>query len=156
MTQSICIVGGGVAGLGAAWALHHHPDKYDFQIWEKNDRLGGNAMTVDIPQDGGKPPVPVDISVTAFIPSVYQHYVELMERFGIDHVPTRFSYTVHYGDGVYGGLFTQGMYCAAYFEARDTQKVIEAGLGCIPPESLYAKCIRDVLAGHKEIGRAHV
>ncbi len=100
MTQRICIVGGGISGLGAAWALHQHPDKFDFQLYEKNQRLGGNAMTVDIPQDDGSK-VPIDISVTAFIPSVYQNYVELLRRYDIAHVPTRFSYTVHYGDGVY-------------------------------------------------------
>jgi hypothetical protein len=100
MKQRICIVGGGVSGLGAAWALSRHPDRFDFQVFEKNDRLGGNAVTVDIPQAEG-PPVPVDISVTAFIPSVYQNYLELMRLYGIEHVPTRFSYTVDYGDGKY-------------------------------------------------------
>src|SRR5262249_2569174 len=104
MAQRICIVGGGVAGLGAAWALHQHPDRYDFQVFEKNDRIGGNAITVDIPQaDGTK--VPVDISVTAFIPSVYQNYMELMRRYGVEQVPTRFSYSVHYDGGVYAHDF---------------------------------------------------
>jgi predicted NAD/FAD-binding protein len=104
MKRRICIVGGGVSGLGAAWGLNHHPELFDFVLLEKNDRLGGNAMTVDIPQgDGTK--IPVDISVTAFIPSVYHHYVQLMERFGIDQVSTRFSYSVHYGDDVYAHDF---------------------------------------------------
>ena len=93
-------MGGGVAGLGAAWALHHSPDRFDFRIFEANDRVGGNAVTVDMPQDGGGS-VPFDISVTALIPSVYQHILLLMERFGIDLVPTRFSYAVQHGDGVY-------------------------------------------------------
>src|SRR5689334_3134632 len=104
MTQRICIVGGGISGLGAAWALHQHPDRYDFQIFERNDRIGGNAMTVDIPQNDGTT-IPVDISVTAFIPSVYQNYIELMNRYGIAQLPTRFSYTVHYNDGVYAHDF---------------------------------------------------
>ncbi|HZO13993.1 MAG TPA: FAD-dependent oxidoreductase [Polyangiaceae bacterium] len=100
MSERICIVGGGIAGLGAAWALSQHSDKFDFQIFERNDRLGGNAMTVDIPQDDGSM-VPIDISVTAFIPSVYQNYVELLNRYGIEQIPTRFSYTVNYGGGTY-------------------------------------------------------
>jgi predicted NAD/FAD-binding protein len=104
MTQRVCIVGGGVSGLGAAWTLARHPDRFDIQLFEKNDRLGGNAMTVDIPQANGAP-VPIDISVTAFIPSVYQNYLELMKLCGIDHVPTRFSYTVHYDGGVYAHDF---------------------------------------------------
>ncbi len=104
MTQRICVVGGGVSGLGAAWALSRHPDRFDVQLFEKNERLGGNAMTVDIPQASGAP-VPIDISVTAFIPSVYQNYLELMRLCGIEHVPTRFSYTVHYDGGVYAHDF---------------------------------------------------
>ncbi|HEX3596192.1 MAG TPA: NAD(P)-binding protein, partial [Polyangiaceae bacterium] len=99
MKRRIGIIGGGVAGLGTAWGLNHHPELFDFVLLEQNDRLGGNAMTVDIPQNDGSS-IPVDISVTAFIPSVYHHYVKLMERFGIAQVSTRFSYSVHYDDGV--------------------------------------------------------
>jgi hypothetical protein len=59
-----------------------------------------------------------------------------------------FGHVMNYGDGVYGGLFMQGMYAHAYFEDRDVLAVIRAGLGCIPEKSLYAACIRDVLAWH--------
>ena len=61
-----------------------------------------------------------------------------------------FGHVMNYGDGVYGGLFMQGMYAAAFFEERDVRKVIEAGLACIATESVYARCIGDVLAWHKE------
>jgi uncharacterized protein len=100
MKQRVCIVGAGIAGMGAAWAMNQHPELFEFTVLEKTDRLGGNAITVDIPQDKG-PPIPVDISVTAFIPSVYQNYLEILDRYGIGQIPTRFSYCVHYGDGVY-------------------------------------------------------
>jgi len=42
------------------------------------------------------------------------------------------------------------MYTAAYFEDRDVQAVIEAGLACIPKESQYHQCISDVLRWHDE------
>ncbi len=61
-----------------------------------------------------------------------------------------FGHIMNYGDGVYGGMFVAGMYCAAYFESRDIDKVLAAGLRCIPAESLYAKCISDVIAWHQE------
>lgn len=61
-----------------------------------------------------------------------------------------FGHVMNYGDGVYGGLFVQGMYAAAYFEKNDVVKVINAGLACIPKESLHARCIRDVLAWHAQ------
>ncbi len=104
MKKRIGIVGGGISGLGAAWGLNRHPDRFDFVVFEQNDRLGGNAMTVDIPQNDGTT-IPVDISVTAFIPSVYHNYVEILNRYGIEQVPTRFSYSVHYDDGIFAHDF---------------------------------------------------
>lgn len=61
-----------------------------------------------------------------------------------------FGHIMNYGDGVYGGMFVAGMYAAAYFEDRDVEKVLRAGLACIPPESLYAKTISDVIAWYHE------
>ncbi|HOA75635.1 MAG TPA: ADP-ribosylglycohydrolase family protein [Phycisphaerae bacterium] len=61
-----------------------------------------------------------------------------------------FGHIMNYGDGVYGGLFVQGMYTAAYFESKDNLAVVEAGLACIPKESLYARCIRDVITWYKQ------
>ncbi len=102
--RRIAIIGGGVSGLGAAWALHHHPDRFDFRLFEANEQLGGNAVTVDMPQDDGGS-IPFDISVTACIPSVYDHILLLMERFGIDLIDTRFSYSVKYGGRIYAHDF---------------------------------------------------
>ena len=100
MVRRIAIVGGGVSGLGAAWGLRHHPDRFDFRLFEAQGQVGGNAVTVDMPQDDGGS-IPFDISVTACIPSVYRHILLLMEKFGIEPVDTRFSYSVRYGDGIY-------------------------------------------------------
>ncbi|HPC15895.1 MAG TPA: ADP-ribosylglycohydrolase family protein [Candidatus Hydrogenedentes bacterium] len=61
-----------------------------------------------------------------------------------------FGHIMNYGDGVYGGLFVAGMYTEAYFEDNDVEKVVRAGLACIPAESLYYKCIADVIEWHKE------
>ena len=102
--RRIAIVGGGVSGLGAAWALSHHPDRFDFRLFEAQDQVGGNAFTADMPQDDGSS-IPFDISVTACIPSVYSHIILLMEQYGIDLVDTRFSYSVKYGEGVYAHDF---------------------------------------------------
>ena len=53
----------------------------------------------------------------------------------------------HDGEGVLGARF----FCAAIakaFETSDINEIIEAGLAQIPPESLYAKVARAVLAFH--------
>ena len=106
--RRIAIVGGGVSGLGAAWALNHHPDRFDIRLFEASDQIGGNAITVDMPQDGGGS-IPFDISVTACIPSVYDHIVLLMEQFGIELLDTKFSYSVKYGGRVYAHDFDSGI-----------------------------------------------
>ena len=90
--QRIAIVGGGISGLGAAWALHHHPDRFDFRLYEAQAHIGGNAITVDMPQDDGSS-IPFDISVTACIPTVYPHVLLLMEKFGIGLVDSPGSTT---------------------------------------------------------------
>ena len=100
MPRRIAIVGGGVAGLGVAWALNRHPDRFDFRLFEAEAHLGGNAMTVDMPQDDGTS-IPFDISVTACIPSVYHHVLLLARQLGVELVDTRFSYSVAYRGGIY-------------------------------------------------------
>ena len=102
--RRIAIVGGGISGLGAAWALHRHPDRFDFRLYEAQARIGGNAVTADMPQDDGSS-IPFDISVTACIPSVYHHILLLMQRYGINLVDTRFSYSVKYRGQVYAHDF---------------------------------------------------
>ncbi len=104
MPKKVAIIGGGVSGLGAAWALSRHPGRFDFRLYEAQDRLGGNAITADMPQDDGGT-IPFDISVTALIPSVYQHIMLVMQQHGIDMIDTRFSYSVKYRGGVYAHDF---------------------------------------------------
>ena len=104
MPRRIAIIGAGVSGLGAAWALSRHPDRFDFRLYEAQAQVGGNAVTVDMPQDDGGS-IPFDISVTALIPSVYQHILLVMQQHGIDLVDTRFSYSVKYRGGVYAHDF---------------------------------------------------
>ena len=56
----------------------------------------------------------------------------------------RVGHVMAYGDGLYGGMFFAGMYAAAFFET-DPRRVVEMGLRSLPPESGYAKVIRDVV-----------
>ncbi|MDE2818049.1 MAG: FAD-dependent oxidoreductase, partial [Chloroflexota bacterium] len=104
MRRRIAIVGGGISGLGAAWALHHSSDRFDFRLFEAHEQIGGNAITADMPQADGST-IPFDISVTACIPSVYHHVLLLMEQFGIELIDTKFSYSVKYRGQVYAHDF---------------------------------------------------
>ncbi|MYC85028.1 MAG: NAD(P)-binding protein [Acidimicrobiia bacterium] len=123
MSRRVAVVGGGISGLGAAWALHQHPDRFDFRLFEARDRLGGNAVTVEMLQDNGSS-VPFDISVTACIPSVYHHIVLLMERFGIELVDTRFSYSVRYRGDVYAHDFDSDIRRQLHPEIEKFQRIL--------------------------------
>ena len=102
--RRIAIIGAGISGLGAAWALHHHPDRFDFRLFEANDRIGGNAVTADMPQDDGSfhplrhlrnRPHPVGLSARPPADAAVRH----------PPVDTRFSYSVLYRGRVYAHDF---------------------------------------------------
>src|ERR1700761_6598268 len=57
--MKVAIIGGGISGLGAAYALK---DRADVTLFEQDDRLGGHANTVTVDYDG----VLVDVD-TGFI-----------------------------------------------------------------------------------------
>lgn len=44
-TPKIAIVGSGVSGLAALWALHNKPH-HEVHLYESNDYLGGHTHTV--------------------------------------------------------------------------------------------------------------
>ena len=123
MPKKVAIIGGGISGLGAAWALSRHPDRFDFRLFEAQPCLGGNAVTVDMPQQDGSS-IPFDISVTALIPSVYHHIVLLMRQHGIDMVDTQFSYSVRYRDGIYAHDFDSDIRRQLQPEIRKFQKLL--------------------------------
>ena len=60
-----------------------------------------------------------------------------------------FGWMINYGDGLYGGQFVSCMYAEAFFESSP-EKLVEAGLACIPAKSQYAQAVRDTLAWWRE------
>lgn len=61
----------------------------------------------------------------------------------------KFGRLINYGDGLYGGQFVGGMYAAAFFES-DPEKIVRAGLKCIPKGSQYYEAISDTLKWYKK------
>ena len=90
----IAVIGGGIAGLGAAWALSR---RYPVTLFEAANYLGGHANTRDITLDGSQ--VAVD---TGFIVYNEHNYPQLTRLFRHLEVPTQasdMSFAVSLGDG---------------------------------------------------------
>ena len=121
-----------------------------YALWHANFNGRQNLRKGIAPPDSGHPKFnkhadDIDYQIEAdfsglIAPGLPQTVIELGDRFGR---------LMNYGDGVYGGQFVGGMYAEAFFES-DPEKLVRAGLRCIPTESQYAETIRDVLAWWKE------
>jgi hypothetical protein len=59
----------------------------------------------------------------------------------------RVGHIMNYGDGWYGGVYIAAMYSLA-FVSDDVGFVVEEALKVLPPQSSFARCIRDVIACH--------
>jgi predicted NAD/FAD-binding protein len=78
MSKRIAIVGTGISGLGAAWALHPN---HDIVVYESADRLGGHSNTVDIETRHGT--VSVDTGFIVYNEVTYPHLTRLFETLGV-------------------------------------------------------------------------
>src|SRR5262245_39645441 len=87
--RRIAVVGAGVAGLGAAWALRNSADVV---LYDRAPRIGGHAWTVDIDYDGV--PMPVDIGFICFNRPNYPNFTALLSHLGVRTVMTDMSFSV--------------------------------------------------------------
>lgn len=81
--MKIAVVGAGVSGLGAAWALR---DAHEVVLFEAQERLGGHANTSTIAYDGAR----IDVD-TGFIVYNDLNYPNLIGLFAALDVETRAS-----------------------------------------------------------------
>ncbi len=117
-----------------------------YPLWHANNAGRNNLRRGIAPPDSGHPQFnphadDIDYQIESdfaglISPGLPGRAMALGEKFGR---------LMNYGDGLYGGQFISCMYSEAFFET-DAQKLVEAGLACIPPGSQYAGAMRDVLA----------
>ena len=120
-----------------------------YKLWCANSSGRTNLRKGIAPPDSSHPkfnrcPTDIDYQIESdysglISPGCLQMVVDLGNKFGR---------LMNYGDGVYGGQFVGGMYAEAFFET-DRVKIVEAGLACIPSNSLYAEMVRDMLKWYK-------
>lgn len=80
----VAIIGGGIAGMGCAWALHR--SGYSPSVYEKAPDLGGNAKTQAWATESGE--VITGLSVLAWPEMYFHNYGQLLGELGVEVVPT--------------------------------------------------------------------
>ena len=73
---TVAIIGGGIAGLTAAYLLNR---KYDISLFEKDDRIGGNAHTITTGEGST-----FDIAVGAFGKRSYPNFSKLLKELDVE------------------------------------------------------------------------
>jgi hypothetical protein len=84
MTQRVCIIGGGVAGVGLWWTLSQSAQlaaEWNVTLIHSGDKVGGHALTVPVPYKGTT--IPVDTGVQFFIELLYPNIDVLVKKLNI-------------------------------------------------------------------------
>jgi uncharacterized protein len=112
----IAVVGTGIAGNAAAFALSkaHHISK--LVVYERDIRIGGHTNTLDIHYDGA--PVSVDTGFIVYNETNYPLLTRLFDFLGVETIETDmgFSYSLDGGKREWAGV-THG-YVNAFFARR--------------------------------------
>jgi predicted NAD/FAD-binding protein len=105
----IAVVGGGIAGLSAAWLLSQ---RHAVTLFEADGRLGGHANTTDAP--GPKGAVPVDTGFIVYNEPNYPNFTAMLDWLGVASLPADMALSVSLDDGAFEyssfgalGLFAQ-------------------------------------------------
>ncbi|MGB7756363.1 MAG: FAD-dependent oxidoreductase [Salinisphaera sp.] len=88
--QTIAIIGGGIAGMGAAWLLR---ETADVTLFEAADGLGGHVCTI---MDGEQP---VDTGFIVANDRNYPYFNHFLADLGVATQPSDMSFGVSIGDG---------------------------------------------------------
>ncbi len=92
----IAIVGTGIAGNSAAWALAT-TTRHDITVYERDARIGGHSATMDIVHDGK--PISVDTGFIVYNELNYPNFVALLERLGVETEASDMGFSVSSGGG---------------------------------------------------------
>jgi predicted NAD/FAD-binding protein len=99
--ERLAVVGGGIAGLGAAWLLRK---RYDVTLFERERHIGGHSNTVEVEEEGRR--LPIDTGFMVFNKVTYPYLVRLFDELRVPIKPTEMSFSVrHEGlDVEYNGM----------------------------------------------------
>ncbi|MDQ0316327.1 NAD(P)/FAD-dependent oxidoreductase [Amorphus orientalis] len=85
----IAVIGAGISGNSAAWALC---DRHDVVLYEAEGRPGGHSATVDVDYDGRT--IPVDTGFIVYNDHNYPNLVSLFDELDVPSEPSNMSFAV--------------------------------------------------------------
>jgi predicted NAD/FAD-binding protein len=103
--MKIAVIGAGVTGLGAAYALK---DIHAVTLYEKDPRLGGHAHTVRIDYDGAA--IDVDTGFIVYNTRNYPNVCGLLDTLGVAGVETDMSFAFSSGEVEWSSNFPHGVF----------------------------------------------
>ena len=106
-SQSIAVVGSGIAGLSAAWLL---AQRHRVTLFEADTRPGGHSNTVQVDTPAG--PVAVDTGFIVYNESAYPNLTALFAHLGVVTQPSDMSFAVSLDGGAleYAGTDLRGLF----------------------------------------------
>ena len=94
--MKIAIIGTGISGNAAAWALSGH---HDITVYEKNMRPGGHSNTLDVDFDGRT--IAVDTGFIVYNELNYPGLTALFEALGVETLASDMSFAVSADNGAF-------------------------------------------------------
>ncbi len=106
--MKIAIIGSGISGMAASWLLNK---KYEIDLYEKNDYVGGHSNTVEIDYDGKK--IAVDTGFIVFNHQTYPNLKALFELLQVKCQTSNMSFSASIDEGKieYSGQSLATVFC---------------------------------------------
>lgn len=80
--NTVAIIGGGMAGISAAYHIRQADPNAEIVIFEKESKLGGNAITIPVKNSLGKT-VNIDIGPQYFTEGPWDDYLQFLKENGV-------------------------------------------------------------------------
>jgi predicted NAD/FAD-binding protein len=94
MTQKVAIIGGGIAGLSAAWALKN---SHEVTLFERHPVLGMDALSIDVA--AGRSMQRIDVPMRVVYEAYYPNVTNLYRKVGVELEPLEYSGTFTHLNG---------------------------------------------------------